>query len=163
MKFKRHLLMGMAVAIPLLTWLLLRPAPMAPELRFTTIQGQAISLAEMRNRAVLVTFWATTCASCLEEMPHLLQLYREFHDQGLEIIGIAMNYDPPNRVVQLAQQRQLPYPIVLDTGERAARAFGNIRVTPSHILIAPGGRITHKTTGPLDMPTLRSELLAMLG
>jgi thiol-disulfide isomerase/thioredoxin len=111
---------------------------------------------------VLVTFWATTCPSCIEEMPHLIELYRELNPKGLEIIGVAMVYDPPAQVRAMAEQRQIPYPIVLDSEERIAREFDNVRVTPTTVLISPEGRIVHYRLGFLDMPKLRDTIEAML-
>jgi thiol-disulfide isomerase/thioredoxin len=111
---------------------------------------------------VLVTFWATTCNSCVSEIPHLIELYDELAPQGLEIIAIAMDYDPPNRVVALRKARNIPYPVALDIQADAARAFGDVRLTPTSFLIAPDGQIAHRRTGKLNMAALRKDILAML-
>lgn len=134
----------------------------APELDFTTLEGREIQLAGLRGQPVLVTFWATTCPGCMEEMPHLIELYHELAPRGLEIIGVAMAYDPPNQVKTVQERFQVPYPIVLDLQEEAARAFGDVRLTPTSFLISPDGRIVRQKIGEMDMERLRRDILAML-
>jgi peroxiredoxin len=148
----------------LLGYLWLTPSGLkqAPELGFTTMQGAEIQLAELRGRPVLVTFWATTCPGCMEEMPHLIELYRELQPRGLEIIGVAMYYDPPNQVQTVRERFQVPYPIVLDLRQEAAVAFGNVRLTPTTFLISPEGRIVKQKVGEMDMERVRRDILAML-
>ena len=147
-----------------LTVLLLNPAKLeqVPDITLTTLQGKELSTAELHGRPVLVNFWATSCSGCIREMPHLIELYEELSPHGLEMIGIAMAYDPPNRVVAFSRSRQLPYPIALDIQGRAAKAFGDVRVTPSTFVIAPDGRVVHHAVGALDPHKLRTLLLDML-
>ena len=134
----------------------------APPLVGQTLDGRTLTLEQLRGKPVLVTFWATTCPSCIEEMPHLIELYRELNPKGLEIIGVEMAYDPPEQVRTLVKQRQIPYPIVLDSEERIAREFDNVRVTPTSVLISPEGRIVHYRLGLLDLPKLRETIREML-
>ena len=117
---------------------------------------------ELRGKPVLVNFWATTCPGCIKEMPHLVKLYNELSPSGLEVIGIAMSYDPPNQVIALADRRKIPYPIALDIKGEAAQAFGDVRLTPSNFLIAPDGRVVHQKIGEMDMDKVRSMILNML-
>ncbi len=152
------------ILIAALGWVWFAPAGLqkAPDVRFSTLDGRSISLAELRGRPVLVTFWATTCTSCMKEMPHLISLYRELAPRGLEIIGVAMSYDPINDVIALSKNRQIPYPIAHDTHNKAALAFGDVRLTPTNILIAPDGRIVQQNIGEMDMIQARAKILAML-
>ncbi|MEY4767439.1 MAG: hypothetical protein RL637_78, partial [Pseudomonadota bacterium] len=89
------------------------PKP-APTLLLTTISGKMISLPNTAKQPLILTFWSSNCPSCIKEIPILTQFYRQFHPSGLQIVAIAMNYDPPNRVVELANQYTIPYDIVLD-------------------------------------------------
>ena len=109
-------------------WLWFMPTSLnkAPEISLPIIDGRKIDLQELQGQPVLVTFWSTTCSGCLKEMPHLVELYEEFAPQGLEIIGIAMYYDPPNQVLNMSKHRNIPYPIALDIKGQAAQAFGNV-------------------------------------
>jgi peroxiredoxin len=148
-----------------LAWLWFAPASLktSPDISLMTIKGEEIQLTSLQGKPLLVTFWATTCPGCLKEIPHLIELYDELAPQGLEIIGIAMDYDPPNRVLALSKARNIPYPIALDIHADAARAFGNVRLTPTSFLIAPDGRIVYQKVGTLNMVRLREDILGMLG
>lgn len=143
-------------------WLAPSGLKQAPDIAVTTLDGRTIRLAELRGRPVLVTFWATSCPGCVQEMPHLIELYHELAPKGLEIIGIAMSYDPPNHVMQMAKERQIPYPIALDTTAAASQAFGEVKLTPTSFLIAPDGRVVQQKIGEMDMPMVRQTILNML-
>ena len=134
----------------------------APDITLSTIRGEKISLSRLRGQPVLVNFWATSCPGCIKEMPHLVELYNELAPKGFEVIGVAMSYDPPNQVIALADGRKLPYPIALDIQGDAARAFGNVRLTPSSFLIAPDGRVVHQKIGEMDMPKVHAMISNML-
>lgn len=152
------------LVVAVLGWVWFAPTGLqrAPDIELTTIDGRSVSLAGLRGQPVLVTFWATTCPSCIKEMPHLISLYRELAPRGLEIIGVAMNYDPVADVIALSKQRAIPYPIAHDTQNLAAQAFGDVRLTPTNILIDPDGRIVQQHIGEMDMVQARARILAML-
>ena len=147
-----------------LGWLWLAPAGLkaSPDITLLSIDGKAVNLAELRGKPVLVTFWATTCPGCMKEMPHLIELHDELSPQGLEIIGIAMSYDPPNQVLAMRKARNIPYTIALDIHSDAARAFGDVSLTPTSFLIAPDGRIVLQKIGEMDMESVRQQIIEML-
>lgn len=162
---KETLIAGIALAVVLAVaavWLMPAGLRQAPPLVGQTLDGRTLTLEQLRGNPVLVTFWATTCPSCIEEMPHLVELYRELHPKGLEIVGVAMAYDPPEQVRAMVARRQIPYPIVLDTQSHIAREFDDVRLTPTTVLISPEGRIMHYRLGPLDLPKLRETIQGML-
>ena len=134
----------------------------SPDISLLTVDGETLPLAALRGRPLLVTFWATTCTSCVREIPHLVELYEELSPRGLEIIAIAMHHDPPDQVLAMRRARNIPYPVALDLQAAAARAFGNIRVTPTSFLIAPDGRIVYRRIGTLDTTRLRQDIISML-
>jgi len=152
------------VLVVALGWFLSAPSVLrsSPDISLQGIDGKELRLANYRGRPLLVTFWATTCAGCIREIPHLIELYRELAPQGLEIIGIAMDYDPPNLVLAMRDARRIPYPIALDIHAEAARAFGDVRLTPTSFLIAPDGRIVYWKSGELDLDKLRHDIIGML-
>ncbi len=135
---------------------------MVPDITVKTLDGRTLALAELRGRPLLVTFWATSCPSCIKEIPDLMALHKALNPEGLEILAIAMAYDPPNRVLELTRHRGLPYTVALDLDGAAARAFGNVRLTPSTFLIDPQGHIARKQIGLLDLTEWREALGQML-
>jgi len=153
-----------AVLLGIFAWLWLAPAGLknSPDITLLTIDGEELQLASLHGKPVLLTFWATNCPGCIREMPHLIELYDELSPQGLEIIGIAMSYDKPSHVLSMRKARNIPYPVALDINGDAARAFGNVRLTPTSFLIAPDGRIVFQKIGEMDMQKLRNDILAML-
>ena len=163
MKGKYITLFAVAV-IAVLGYLWLAPVGIKsrPDISVISVDGNVLSLKDYHGQPLLVTFWATSCPGCLREMPHLIELYEDLSPQGLEIIAVAMDYDPPSRVLAMRQARQIPYPIALDMQADAARAFGNVRLTPTSFLIAPDGRIIYSKIGELDMERLRSDILGLM-
>jgi len=143
-------------------WLTRAAEDAAPPLALHTLDGRTLHLEQLRGKPLLVTFWATTCQSCVKEIPHLAELYQALHPRGLEVIGIAMAYDPPSFVLDMIQQRQIPYPIALDLGSAAAKSFGDVKLTPSSFLISPEGRIVQRYVGTMDMQRLYGMIQGML-
>lgn len=167
MKTRDSLIAVLVIALlTALAWLWFSPSGLqkAPALSFKNVAGQPMSLSQLQQqgRPVLVTFWATSCPGCIKEMPHLIEMYHELEPRGLEIIGVAMAYDPPNHVMKMREEKDIPYPIVLDIDSEIARAFGDVKLTPTHFLIDPRGRIVHHKIGELDMDMVRTRILAML-
>lgn len=131
---------------------------MAPNVQFKTIKGETIQLAKLQGKPVLVTFWATDCRNCIEEMPHLIDLHQKYSPNGLKILAVAMYYDPPNHVIGMAESKQLPYAIVLDPDGQLARAFGNIRLTPTTFLLDRQGHIVMQKTGVFDLADMQKRI-----
>tara|TARA_R110002072_G_scaffold118775_5_gene251319 strand:- start:27388 stop:27915 length:528 start_codon:yes stop_codon:yes gene_type:complete len=134
----------------------------APDISLNIIDGRKIEFSSLRGKPLLVTFWSTSCTSCIKEIPHLVELYKQLNKDGLEIIGIAMPYDPPNRVLELTEEREIPYPIALDIEGIALKAFGDISVTPTSFLIDPVGNIIQQKTGEMDIEKLRTKIKKLL-
>ena len=150
------------LAVTAWLWLNLSPVRKAPDVAFMTITGEKILMQELSGHPVLVTFWATDCPSCIQEIPHLIKLHRDYVGQGLRIIAVAMYYDMPSRVVALTRAENLPYSVALDPLAELAKAFGDVRLTPTSFLIAPDGSIIMHKTGLLDFALVRSKVRQML-
>jgi peroxiredoxin len=155
------LLALLLVAAAAILWFRPGSIESAPDITLATVDGGRLALTSLQGRPLLVTFWATTCRSCIKEIPQLIDLYRELSPRGLEVVAIAMPYDPPSRVLAMRQARAIPYIVALDIDAAAARAFGDVRLTPTSFLIAPDGRVVYRQIGPLDMNRLRQDILAM--
>ena len=135
--------------------------PAAPEVAFTTLQGETFRTADLRGQVVLVNFWATSCASCIKEMPMLAQTYEKFAARGYRTIAVAMDYDPPAQVQAYVERAGLPFTVALDRSGEVARAFDGVRLTPTTFLIDKRGQIVHKYLGEPDFARLH-ELLERL-
>ena len=124
--------------------------PDAPQVSFATLSGEKLTTADLRGKVVLVNFWATSCVTCVQEMPRMVETYRKFAPRGYEMIAVAMSYDHPNQVAAFAQSRQLPFKVAVDGTGEIARSFGEVRVTPTTFLIDKQGRILKQYLGEPD-------------
>jgi len=147
-----------------LGWLWFSPSGIrtVPEVNLTMLDGSSSSLAQYKNKPLLITFWATTCPGCIKEMPHLIELYKELAPRGLEIIGIAMHYDPPEHVKNMISSRGVPYKIALDTNKAVMNAFAIRELTPNSFLIDPAGRIVYHKVGEMDLKKVHAMINEML-
>jgi peroxiredoxin len=127
----------------------------APEFSYTLLDGAKASSSALRGRVVLVNFWATSCAVCIQEMPSLVALHRRFQDRGLETLAVAMSHDAPARVSHYAQSRQLPFGVVIDNTGAIASAFWGVKQTPTTYLIDKRGAIAKRYVGEPDFAALQ--------
>lgn len=164
MPAKKHVLIaiGMLAVLAGLA-LTLMQRPMAPRIDITTLDGKKIVLDSLRGKVVVVNFWATSCPGCIKEMPQLVDTYRKYQPRGLEMVAVAMSYDPPEYVRNYVQQRNLPFTVALDTTGEAARAFNQVKLTPTTFIIDRQGRIIQQTLGELDFTQLHTRLEQLLG
>lgn len=119
----------------------------APNVSFTTLQGQQISMADLRGKVVLVKFWATDCTTCVAQMPANIKRYDKYHAQGFETIAVAMQHDPENYVRNFTTSRKLPFVVTMDTDGQLAKDFGNVKMTPTAFLIDKKGNILKRYLG----------------
>ncbi len=91
-------------------------------------------------------------------MPRLATLYRQYHASGFELIAVAMSYDDAAQVRRFASEQQLPFTVVYDSQGNIARAFGDIKLTPTAFLIDANGRIAKQIIGDPDFTDLGRRL-----
>ena len=157
------ILLKISVCLVIVSSLMLHLIPnKAPDVNLNFMDGKKVNISSYRGNPLLVTFWSITCSSCLKEIPRLTELYNELNPYGFEIVGIAMSYDPPNRVIELSEKRKIPYSIALDINSDAEKAFGSIRATPTSFLIDPSGKIIQHNVGTMNIKKLRSKIKRLL-
>jgi peroxiredoxin len=132
--------------------------PTAPDVTFISIDGQKISSQDLRGKVVMVNFWATSCATCVKEMPQMVETYNKFKSQGLQFVAVAMSYDPPNYVLNYAETRKLPFKVALDSGGDLAKQFGDVAMTPTTFVIGKDGKILKRYLGEPDFASLHALL-----
>jgi peroxiredoxin len=147
-----------ALALAGIGYATLFKAEKAPEVTFISIAGDKISTANLRGKVVMVNFWATSCTSCVREMPAMVDTYQKFKGQGLEFVAVAMQYDPPNYVLNFTETRKLPFIVALDSGGDLAKSFGDVTMTPTTFVIAKDGTILKRYVGEPDFSALHSLL-----
>ncbi len=131
----------------------------APEVTFVTLTGKNINMADLKGKVVLVNFWATTCTTCVKEMPGLVDAYNAYKHKDFEMIAVAMDYDPPAQVLNFATHKKLPFNVMHDGFGDVAKAFRHKGITPTtYIYDKSGFRILYKV-GELNFEDL-NKLLA---
>lgn len=167
MKLSRPLMISLAAAVAIalawLTWQSLTRLEPAPQVSFTLIDGSRISTEQLRGQVVLVNFWATSCVTCVKEMPQLAATYERFRDRGYRTIAVAMSYDTPAFIEHFVQTRQLPFAVAHDETGEIAKQFGDVRLTPTTFLINARGEIVRRYVGAPDFAELHARIDRMLG
>lgn len=134
----------------------------APKVTFKTIEGKQIAPSDYNGQVMLVNFWATSCTTCVKEMPNLADTYNQFKDQGFRLVAVAMSYDRPDYVLNFAQTRSLPFDVALDLDGSIAQAYKQVKVTPTTYLVNKSGEIIKTYVGEPDFPALNSLIQSQL-
>ena len=131
-------------------------------LNLITISGEKITSQQLLGKITLINFWATDCPGCINEMPGLIETYNQYKDQGLEVIAVAMYYDPPSRVISFTKNNNLPFPVVLDTKKEIISKFNNVKLTPTSIILDKNGYVINTIIGEIDFNEFNKNLIKLL-
>jgi peroxiredoxin len=126
----------------------------APESSFVLLDGSRITNAQLQGKVTLVNFWATSCTTCVAEMPELVATFDKFKDHGYDTLAVAMSYDPPAYVVNFAESRKLPFKVAIDNTGANAKAWGDVKLTPTTFLVNKRGEIVKRYVGTPDFAEL---------
>lgn len=134
----------------------------APESSFILLDGSRLTSSQLQGKVSLINFWATSCTTCVAEMPDLAATYAKYQARGYETIAVAMQYDPPSYVVNFAQTRQLPFKVAIDNTGVLARDWGDVKLTPTTFLVDKQGRIVKRYVGTPDFQELHQLIEKLL-
>jgi len=111
----------------------------APDFQLLNLDGQPVSLSNLRGKPVLVNFWATWCPPCRAEMPFIQEIFREWSDAGLVILAIDIG-ENPSTVKGFMESYGFSFPVLLDTSRDVALKY-NVRGIPTTFFIDKNGII----------------------
>ena len=117
----------------------------APDFTLTSLSGEKITLSDLKGKTVFVDFWATWCGPCRESIPHLVNLYKTYHEKGFVIIGVSVDKGEADLVRRFATSLDIPYPIVIAPGD-LEKQYG-VTALPTGFLVDKDGRIREKFLG----------------
>lgn len=126
----------------------------APASTFVLLDGSQLQTKDLRGRVTLVNFWATSCTTCVAEMPHMVETYEKYKGKGYNMVAVAMAYDPPSYVVNFAQTRKLPFDVAIDNTGAVAKSWGEVTLTPTSYLVDKRGEIVKRYVGQPDFAEL---------
>lgn len=150
-----------ALAVAVTGWMALSRDE-APAVGYVLLDGRKENFADLRGKVVLVNFWATSCVTCVKEMPDLVDTYRKYRERGLDMVAVAMSYDPPAYVSNFAQSRQLPFKVAIDNTGEVARRFGDVKLTPTTYVVNKRGEIVKRYVGEPDFTQLHQLIERLL-
>jgi len=133
---------------------------MAPDFTLPRLDGQDLRLSAYRGKLVLLDFWASWCAPCREETPHLIDLQNKYGDRGLQIIGVSMD-DSPDPARVFYQQFHMNYPVVMGNA-KTGELYGGVLGLPIAFLVRRDGRIYAKHIGATDPSVFDREIATLL-
>ncbi len=132
----------------------------APDFSLPELTGGQLTLSAYRGKVVILDFWATWCDPCREEIPHFVDLQKQYANQGLQIIGVSMD-DGPEPVRDFYQHFQMNYPVVMGNA-KIGELYGGILGLPIAFVIGRDGRIYAKHIGATSMSTFEKEIVNRL-
>lgn len=129
---------------------------------FPDSSGQAQSVDQWRGKLLIINFWASWCAPCLQEIPEFMQIQQEFREKGLQFIGVAI--EEAETLLPYLQEQQINYPVLIagDAGIIQAQQLGNVsNAVPFTLIVNPAGEVVHRHPGALSREKLL-EIIAPL-
>ena len=133
----------------------------APAFKVDTLDGKPLSLADYKNKVILLNFWATWCGPCRSEIPDLVELQNEYKDQ-MQVIGLVVDDDDEDAVKKFAEKYGINYPIAMVTDELRTE-YGGIPALPTSFLLDEEGRVVQKHEGLRDPILYEVEIRSLLG
>ena len=137
-------------------------ASAAPDSTFVLLDGSKKTTADLKGKVTLVNFWATSCVTCVAEMPKMVATYNKYHGQGYQHMAVAMSYDPPSYVVNYAQTRKLPFQVAIDNTGKVAKDWGEVQLTPTSYVVNKKGEIVKRYVGEPDLAELHQLIEKLL-
>ncbi len=117
----------------------------------TGLNGENMSISDLRGKGVMLNAWATWCAPCIEEMPILVRLYDKYKNKGLEIWGVSTDIEGKSVVEPVVQKMGINYPILLAKSSDLTQILGvPFRGLPITIFFKPDGSINYTHFGSVD-------------
>lgn len=125
------------------------------------LEGKEVKLSDFKGKVVILDFWATWCPPCRKEIPHFVELQKEYGDQGLAIVGISLDEGGAEAVKPFAEKYEINYAVVMGDQE-VAMSYGGIEAIPTTFVIDKEGKIVSKHVGYADKETFEKEIKPLL-
>jgi thiol-disulfide isomerase/thioredoxin len=129
------------------------PAPVqqALDFNFPDVNDNMLAISAWRGKVLVINFWATWCAPCLQEIPEFMKLQAEYQDRGLQFVGVAIDEKQP--VQAYLQKVGINYPVMVagDAGIALSQQLGNvINAVPFTLMVNKSGQVVHRQPGELS-------------
>ena len=126
----------------------------APASTFVLLDGSKQTTEDLKGKVTLVNFWATSCVTCVAEMPKVIDTYNKYQARGYDTLAVAMSSDPPRYVVNFTETRKRPFKVAIDNTGAVAQAWGDVKLTPTTYIVNKQGQIVKRYVGEPDFNEL---------
>lgn len=134
----------------------------APDFTLQTLDGQTVRMADLLGRPVVISYWATWCIPCKQELPVLNQLYQEYRERGLVVLSVnATDQDDLQSVQSMAAEMGMSFPVLLDDGKNFSESY-QAMFFPSTFFVDPNGVIRFIRLGDSSEEFLRDHVEGLL-
>ncbi|MCI5165196.1 MAG: TlpA family protein disulfide reductase [Candidatus Electrothrix sp. GM3_4] len=127
----------------------------------SVVDGEDVNSNEFKGKVLLVTFFATWCGPCLQEIPTLIRLQNELSKKGFSVIGLSVDKDGRYAVKELVEKEKVNYPVLLSNHE-ATSGFGRISLIPTSFLINNAGEVVGEYHGHMGYQQLKQDIAPLL-
>lgn len=125
------------------------------------IDGVVVASENYRGKAMLITFFATWCPPCLQEIPTLKELHAKFHQQGFAVVALSVDEGGPDPVARLVRRASINYPVLM-ADRTTTRNFGDVVALPTSFLVNKNGQVVKKYPGYASRPLLEKDIESVL-
>ena len=134
----------------------------APDFTLPKLGGGQFTLSSLKGKVIILDFWATWCPPCRIEIPDFISLYQDYKEDGLEIVGIALDQKKEVAVKPFAEKMGINYILVFG-GREVTGKYGGIRGIPTTFIIDRHGNIAGKHIGLTSKDVFEKEVKELLG
>jgi len=128
---------------------------MSEDFSLESPEGTRVSFSSFKGKVVLLSFWATWCGPCKQEMPAMQTLYQKLRGKGFEVVAVDMMEDKAT-VAKFVKTSGYTFPVLIDsTGEVGGGPYG-ARALPTNYIVDKGGKIVGRKIG-IDGPAWTSD------
>lgn len=120
----------------------------ATDFTLRSIEGESVSLTQYEGKVVVMSFWATWCGPCKEEMPHLQKMYEAKKEEGLVVLSISTDdARSASKVKPFIKKNAYTFPVLLDKDSSVIGTYNPSKTLPYTVVVGRTGEVAKMTSG----------------
>ena len=132
------------------------------DITLTDLDDNEVTIGQLEDPVRIVNFWATWCGPCVAEIPEFQAFHEEYGDQGVKVIGIALDEQGAEIVRPFVEEHNMTYLTLIDTQGKSAANFGGVYGIPTTFIVDRDGTVQRKHVGRMSYENLESAVLPLL-